>query len=101
MADGPIDAETALTDGTLTAVVKGTVDRYQRTGAADRIIPDIAVPLVRLAARLVSSDDRPSGDNVLRHAVHDGVTPTNLVAAVAVDAATDPGHYTPLTSVTP
>ena len=78
------NAEQAYNDGTLRALTKGLVQRYIREGHALDILPDIAVPIVRLSESLRKMGLTAEANSILEHAVHDGVQPQVLAQAMAI-----------------
>lgn len=80
-----LDAEAAYADGSLRAQTVGLVKRFIREARPADILPNVAMPIARLANNLRRMGQQVTGDGILAHAVHDGVAPTLLVQAVAAN----------------
>jgi hypothetical protein len=76
--------------GALRLATRGAVKAAQRAGNMAPILPEVAVPLVRLANRLRSMGQKAEANSILEHAVHDGVQAA--VLAEAVELATSEDH---------
>lgn len=77
-----IDAEQAYNDGVLRQIVRGAVRQRLREGRALDILPEVAVPVARLADNVRRMGDKATADSILAHAVHDGIGPSVLAEAV-------------------
>lgn len=81
---------------TLRMATRGAVRVLQREGRLQDMVPEIAVPLTRLANRLRATGDKAAANSILEHAVHDGVPAAALAEAVQVATGDDfLGRYAP------
>lgn len=87
-----IDAEARYAEGSLNGVVRGLAQRYLREHRLHDLVPEVAVPVLRLTDRLRATGDSAAADLVLAHAVHNGITPSMLQEAQVMDttAGQDP-----------
>lgn len=85
----PIDAEQLYAEGSLRATTKGLVQRFKREGHPADILAEIAVPIARLVVRLRGIGAETVANQVLAHAVHDGVPASTLAQAFAEVEAAD------------
>lgn len=94
-----MDAEGIYAAGgpsTLRMATRGAVRVLQREGRMDAMVPDVAVPLTRLANRLRATGEKAAANSILEHAVHDGVPATALAEAVQVATGDDfRGQFAP------
>jgi hypothetical protein len=84
----PIDADALYAEGTLRAVTLGLTRRYRREGRFSDVMTEVAAPIMALGARLKSTGNAVEADQVIAHAVHDGVPPSMLAEAVAHSTVT-------------
>lgn len=94
-----MDAEGVYSAGgpnALRLATRGAVKLRQREGRTADILPEVAVPLGRLANRLRSDGQTSVANTMLEHAVHDGVSAA--VLAQGIEQATGEdflGAYAP------
>lgn len=85
--DQPIDAEMLYDQGTLRATTFGLVRRFQREGRPDDLVPLVGRPIAALADKLRGAEGEGPASDVLGHAVHDGVTPAQLMRSIQLNTA--------------
>lgn len=73
----------------LRLATRGAVRQLTQQGRVADILVEVAIPVVRLANRLRAGGDKLTANNILEHAVHDGVQAAVLAEAIQVATGDD------------
>lgn len=100
MALDPIDVDALLADGSLRQTVRGRIINARKEGRQADIITEVAAPILDAAIRMMEDPNQGNevADDLVAHAFHDGLTPTQLMQGMdqARQGRPEPGRPAPV-----